>query len=588
MLLHSIIPEADDLQQHPRLPRWFSRVLALGLLALVISEAGFIGQVTDRARWLTVLGVALFAGEQVVNLMRSSKPSAYAKRWAFHLLVAGLNGALILVAMLQPSLSREGKLPMLLFGFIQGSMLLALGLRALRHQAQLTRLNIRPGWLFMGSFALIVGIGTLLLKLPRAVESGCELTWIDALFTSTSAVCVTGLAVVNTADFFSPTGQVILLALIQVGGLGIMTLTFYLSTVLFRGMSLHDRQVLGELISEKHLAQVAGTVRFIVLFTLIVEAFGAWLLFHALPEDRGTAERVFQAVFHSVSAFCNAGFSTLPNGLADAWIRERVPLQLILCVLIVLGGLGAVVVRDVLAWSRAGLRRLRDPAQLRPRLRVHSRLVLWTTLLLVVAGTVVLWTCEFVLHRGESNGGQLLTAFFHSVTARTAGFNTVDTGAIGAVSLHVLVLLMLIGGSPGGTAGGVRTSVFAVALLHLWNLLRGVSSLVLFRRRLPESLGPRSLAILVLTAGWLFVNFVVLRQLQPEGVESRLIFELVSAFATVGLSMNLTPELTEGAKYLLVLNMFVGRIGLFTVAGTLVPLSRRRPVQRPEEDIILA
>lgn len=588
MLLRSIIPEADDLHQHPRLPRWYSRALALGLLALVISEAGFVGEVTDRARWLTALGVALFAIEQVVNLWRSQKPAAYASRWAFHLLVAALNTALIGTVMLMPHLSREGKLPILLFGFIQGSMLLALGLRALRHQAQFTRLNVRPGWLVMGSFALIVVVGTLLLKLPRAVEPGAELSWTDALFTSTSAVCVTGLAVVNTADFFSPTGQVILLALIQVGGLGIMTLTFYLSTVLFRGMSLHDRQVLGELISEKHLAQVAGAVRFIVLFTLITEALGAWLLYLALPEDRGMAERVFQAVFHSVSAFCNAGFSTLPNGLADAWVRDQAGLQGIVCALIVLGGLGAVVVRDVLAWSRASLRRLRDPAQIRPRLRVHSRLVLWATGLLVVGGTVVMGVCEFVLHQGESNGGPLLTAFFHSVTARTAGFNTVDMGAIGPVSLHVLVLLMLIGGSPGGTAGGVRTSVFAVALLHVWNLLRGVGDLVLFRRRLPESLGPRALAILVLTAGWLFVNFAVLRQLQPDGIESRLVFELVSAFATVGLSMNLTPDLTEGAKWLLIVNMFVGRIGLYTVAGTLVPVSRRRPVQRPEEDIILA
>ncbi len=588
MLLHSIIPEADDLHQHPRLPRWYSRVLALGLLSLVIFEAGFVGEMTARVRWLSAVAVLLFAGEHAINLLRSAKPAQYAAKWAFHLLVAGLNVVFTVAVLAVPGLVDRGKLTLLLIGFMQGSMLLALALRALRHQAQITRLNIRPGWLFMGSFALIIMAGTLLLKLPRMVEPGNTLSWLDALFTSTSAVCVTGLAVENTAHYFSPTGQVILLGLIQVGGLGIMTLTYYLSTILFRGMSLHDRQVLGELISEKHLAQVAGAVRFIVVFTLVAESLGALLLFQVLPEDRGTAERVFQAVFHSVSAFCNAGFSTLPDGLADSWVRDNTMLQGIVCVLIIMGGLGAVVARDVLSWLRLSLLRLRDPARLRPRLRVHTRLVLSVTAILLAGGTAAMWLCEFALHDGPNNGGQLVTAFFHSVTARTAGFNTVDTGAIGPVSLHVLVLLMLIGGSPGGTAGGVRTSVFAVAALHLWNLLRGVPELVLFRRRLPDVLGPRALAILVLCAGWLFVNFAVLRQLQPGVAESRLVFELVSAFATVGLSMNLTPDLADSAKCLVILNMFVGRIGLYTVAGTLAPVSRRHPARRPVEDIILA
>lgn len=588
MLLHSIIPEPDDLHQHPRLPRWYSRLLALGLLSLVVFEAGFVGVLTGRMRWLTALAVLLFAGEHAVNLLRSSRPMDYARRWAFHLLVAGLNTALMAALLLVPALAREGKLALMLFGLVQGSMLLALALRALRHQAQITRLNIRPGWLLMGSFILLILAGTLLLKLPRAVEPGMTLSWLDALFTSTSAVCVTGLVVVNTAHFFSPTGQVILLGLIQVGGLGIMTLTFYLSTILFRGMSLHDRQVLGELISEKHLAQVAGAVRFIVLFTLAAEGMGAALLFWALPSDREFSERAFQAVFHAVSAFCNAGFSTLPDGLADGWIRGNRPVQGGVCALVILGGLGAVVVRDVLAWLRLSLRRLRDPAQPRPRLRVHSRLVLSVTALLLVGGTLLLWLGEFALSDGESNGGTLMTAFFHCVSARTAGFNTVDTGAISPVTVHVLVLLMLIGGSPGGTAGGVRTTVCAVAVMHLMNLLRGVPELVVFRRRLPVVLGPRALAILVLTMAWLFINFALLRLLQPGFSESRLVFELVSAFATVGLSMNVTPGLVESAKILLIVNMFVGRIGLYTAAGTLVPVSRRRPVQRPVEDIILA
>lgn len=181
----------------------------------------------------------------------------------------------------------------------------------------------------------------------------------------------------------------------------------------------------------------------------------------------------------------------------------------------------------------------------------------------------------------------MLTAFFHSGTARTAGFNTVDMGHIGPVTIHILIMLMLIGGSPGGTAGGVRTTVIALGAMYLWNQLRGVRHLVLFRRRMSDDMGPRALGIIVLAMGWLFVNFAILRQLQPVTPDTSLVFELVSAFATVGLSLNLTPELTESAKILILINMFVGRIGLLTVVITLLPLARAKKQMYPQEDILL-
>lgn len=558
-------------------------------MALVIREVGFVGEITPRLQLYSALLVALFGFEHLINCLLSTRRRSYLRRWGFHVTIAVLAAIVTIALLTSPWLQQRGeKFTILLYGSVQGGMLLSLGLRSLRHQAQITNLNIRPGWLFMGSFALIIAVGTLLLKLPRAVAPGLTLSWLDALFTSTSAVCVTGLVVENTASFFSPTGQVIILGLIQIGGLGIMTLTFYLTTILFRGMSLHDHQVLGEMISEKHLAQVAHVVRFIVVFTIVTEVIGAFLIYSALPADRGLGERAFQSVFHSISAFCNAGFSTFPDGLADTWIRHNGSLHIAISLLIVLGGIGAIVVRDCLHFLRHSYRRLKDPTQTRPRLRVHTRLVLTVTFCLIVVGALAIWVSEFCLHPGESNAGQLLTALFHSITARTAGFNTVDTGAIGPVTVHILVLLMIIGGSPGGTAGGVRTTVFATAAAHLWNLIRTTPDLVLFRRKLPATLGPKALAIIVLTMAWLFINFAILRQLQPDVTDTRLVFELVSAFATVGLSMNLTADLTESAKCLLILNMFVGRIGLITVVSTLAPINRARPVQRPTEDIILA
>lgn len=558
------------------------------MLGTVIDEVGFIGHVTQELRWITVLLVAFFALEHLINLRRAVNPRLYLRKWGFHLSVATVAVVLTGWLFLDPWLDgQEDKLEILSYGCIQGGMLLSLGLRAVRHQAQITALNLRPGWLLMGSFLLIILMGTLLLKLPRAVVDGESISWADAAFTSTSAVCVTGLAVENTALFFTPTGQVIILGLIQIGGLGIMTLTFYLSTMLLKGMSFHDRQILGEMISEKHLAQVANTVRFIVVFTFVVEALGAVGIFFSLPADVGVSERLFQSVFHSISAFCNAGFSTLKDGLADDWVRDLPGIQLVVCALIISGGIGAVVVRDTLAYGRQFIRRLRDPAQIRPRLRVHSRLVFTVTALLLFGGALCLYVSEFWLHDGQANSGRLMTAFFHSVTARTAGFNTVDIGGIGPVTVHLLVLFMLIGGSPGGTAGGVRTTVFAVAVMHLWNLIRNTTDLVLFRRTMASDIGPRALAVLVLSMGWLFVNFAILRQVQPDVSDVKLVFELVSAFATVGLSMNLTADLTEAAKWIIMLNMFVGRIGLITVVSTIVPVSRPRGIQRPTEEIIL-
>ena len=572
------------------MPSVFARALTLAVLGVLVWEAGFSGVVDMNLRWITGGLVAAFVLEQVVNWRRAADRVRYWRRWGFHLAMAGVVGVTEgILLVLQPWEGEGGgRLTLLAHGLVQGGMLVSLGLRALRHVAQGTRLRVRPGWLFMGSFLLVVVVGALLLKLPRAVRPGVELSWLDALFTSTSAVCVTGLAVQNTADFFSTTGQVILLGLIQVGGLGIMTLTFFLGAVIFREMSLHDRQALGEMISEKHLGQVSGSMRFIVVFTFVAEALGAVALFAYLPEDRGLPERVFQAVFHSVSAFCNAGFSTLPNGLADDWVRGNAGVQMVICGLIVAGGLGAGVVRDAMSWGMQWLQRQAGRRQDRPRLRVHTRLVLLVTGLLLVGGAGAVWLSEFGLREGgESNGGTVLTALFHSVTARTAGFNTVDMGAIGPVTVHLVVFLMLIGGSPGGTAGGVRTTVFAVASMHIWNALRGVPELVMFRRRLPADAGSRALAVLVLTMGWLFVNFAVLRQVQPEVTDTRLVFELVSAFATVGLSMNLTPELTEAARWVIIVNMFVGRIGLFTVISTLAPLAVSRATRRPLEDIVL-
>jgi Trk-type K+ transport system membrane component len=238
----------------------------------------------------------------------------------------------------------------------------------------------------------------------------------------------------------------------------------------------------------------------------------------------------------------------------------------------------------------AKARRHRLKEGVKPRLRVHTRLVLVVTALLVFGGAAALYTSEYLLWQGPENGGRVLSALFHSVTTRTAGFNTVSMSAIGPLTVQLMIVLMLIGGSPGGTAGGLRTTTFAVGLGHLWGQLRGGRrGMVVFHRTIPAETGAQALGLIVLAVVWLAVNFMLLLALESgRGIaESTLLFELVSAFATVGLSLDLTPKLTDASKILLIVNMFVGRVGLLTVLATLIPPDQRPASGRPAENILL-
>jgi Trk-type K+ transport system membrane component len=259
-------------------------------------------------------------------------------------------------------------------------------------------------------------------------------------------------------------------------------------------------------------------------------------------------------------------------------------------VLIVLGGIGALVVEDLAQWSQAKYRRLRGIEGPRVRLRVHTRLVLVVTAVLIFGGAAVIYATEFLLWDGPVNGGRIFTSLFHSITARTAGFNSVPMGQIGPLTIQALMILMLIGGSPGGTAGGIRTTVVAVAMGHLWCQLRmGKRGMVAFNRTIPADTGARALGLIVLAVIWLAANFSALHYIQTgSGIPGmHLLFELISAFGTVGLSIDLTPSLDAGSKILLIINMFVGRIGLLTVMATLVPPDHRPASGKPNEDILL-
>lgn len=564
-------------------------LLTLGAAACLLSLIGWTGGIPGWQHWGT-LGIGwVFALERGWTFQVLQPRGRERRRLGAHAVLGALVMILALL-LVSPFASAGGE------WFVGGHVLIQLsvivsGLASMiHHQTRFTARAFHPGMVLIMSFMGIIVVGALLLKMPRCVVPGETCSWLDAFFTSTSAVCVTGLTVHNTALFFSHTGQMVILLLIQIGGLGIMTLTFFAAVVLFEGLSLHDRLLLGKMLQEDRLARIGQTLAFIVSMTFVCEGIGAVVLFMGMDGEMDFRNRLFHSVFHAVSAFCNAGFSTFPDGLASGVMNGNWIWQVCIMLLVIIGGLGALVNEDLTTWTGARIRQSLGREVPYQRLRVHTRLVLVVTTILVFGGAVIILASEFLLWSGPENGGNVLTALFHSVTARTAGFNTVPMTEVGALTVQMLMILMLIGGSPGGTAGGLRTTVVAVGLGHLWNQLRmGRRGMVAFNRTIPKETGTQALGLIVLAGLWLGANFIFLQILESgRGVsETTLLFELVSAFATVGLSLDLTPNLSEGGKTLLIVNMFVGRIGLLTVLATLIPVDKRPASGKPTEDILL-
>lgn len=564
-------------------------LLALVASVCLLNMVGWTGEVTGWSQKVTIAVGLIFALERGWSVF-SAWPQG---RNHGELVRRGVFASLVLVVtlyLLLHALSGNDQRSFCTHLFVQFAVLVSGLALMIYHQKRFTGRAFHPGLVMIGSFMFIVVVGALLLKMPLCTVPGKNCSWLDALFTSTSAVCVTGLSVQNTALFFTTTGQTVILFLIQIGGLGIMTLTFFAAVVLFEGLSLHDRLLLGKMIQENRLARVGETLKFIVVMTVVCECVGAVILFFSLEGSHDLGPRLFHAVFHSISAFCNAGFSTFPDGLAGDEVRGSWIWQVVIMCLIVVGGLGALVNEDASLWGIAKFRHWRNKESPRRRLRVHTRLVLVVSMILIVGGAVLIFCTEFCLWEGPQNGGKVLTSFFHSVTARTAGFNTVGMSQIGILTVQVLMILMIVGGSPGGTAGGVRTTVAALGLVHLWHQLRGGKrGIVLFNRTVSAETGSQALGLIFLTGIWLAVNFFILQMLQMNSgiTGTRLLFELISAFATVGLSLDLTPMLTPGAKVLMIVNMFVGRIGLLTVMLTLIKPDTRLTSGKPKEDILL-
>lgn len=578
---------------------WFFRVLLAGsglaALGLIVAITGWKHDV-EFLPWLEGIGRGVLATYSVCQVGRliaaPSRISWLKRRWPS--LVLAVGGA-VMALWFRSTLTTLGEifpripaaqLAFLLIASSQVPVLADLGLRFLRFQEIFAERRVSPGAVMIVTFGALIVVGTLLLKMPSATVHG--ISWLDALFTSTSAVCVTGLNVVDVELTFTPTGQTILLLLIQVGGLGVMTLTTFLAAI-FGSISLRGRVLLQDLLSEENLGRIGRTLPLLLAMTFVVEAAGAFALHAALdglPDAR--ARGWFPAVFHSVSAFCNAGFSIWSGGLYDPVVRGNESVQAVIMALIIIGGLGFPVVFATSTWLGGSLTRLVRRRQRRAVLSLHARIAWTTTIILIVGGMLGLMLTEHGRDSAAGGNAPAMLALFNSVTARTAGFNIGPIEALSPASVLLLIFLMFVGGSPGSTAGGVKTTVFAVVVLNARRIVLGRPDVEAFRRRLSEDTVARSVAVVSVAVIWILVASVLLSVLHPGRHLSDLVFEVVSAVSTVGLSRGITPQLDAAGKLLIVLTMFAGRIGVlfFVLAFT-----RRRdpaPLRLPEENVLVA
>ena len=462
------------------------------------------------------------------------------------------------------------------------------------HDFNLDRTFLNPAQFFILSFLSVVLVGALLLMMPNATTQ--PLSFIDALFTATSAVCVTGLIVVDTATYYTTFGQVIIMGLIQIGGLGILTFVTYFSYFFKGGVSYETQLSISEMSYMRGTGNVVATLKSILYVTFAVEALAAAFIYASIYDVPGmdVSERLFFSVFHAVSAFCNAGFSTFSAGLYDDALRFNYPLQLIIGITFIFGGMGFVIVVNVLRYLRYRAQRLiycrNQRYAYRPwLLNINSRITLITTGALLLVGLIGVMLFEYngVLADHGSFYGKLVTAIFTAATPRTAGFNSIDMGALAFPTIMLTIFLMWIGASPNSTGGGIKTSTFAIALLNTLSLARGQTRVEVFKREIAEISVRRAFSIMWLSLLVIGMGVTLISYDQPELDLIKVIFECFSAYSTVGLSLNLTTELSDFSKMVISVIMFVGRVGMLTLFIALFKNMRERNYRYPTEEITI-
>jgi len=540
-------------------------VAVFGFILLMFEHSEFARGHAVLIRELNLWMLGLFAVDVLLNWLANRAKLRYFRTHWFDLIVF-----VPLIQLL--SRTEGGTLSVILRQTAIFAMLIS---RTRRVHKFITLFSLKPAQLMLMSFAGVIVVGTILLLLPAATVAGETTGLLDALFTATSATCVTGLIVHDTATHFTAFGQLIILALIQIGGLGIMTFSVSLALLMRRGVSMKDQSIMQDVLDQDTLLSVRRLVGFIVTMTFVLELAGAAILFTAMrPIFDHSWEAGWHALFHSVSAFCNAGFSTFSDSLSG--FAYNVPVNLTIGGLIVLGGIGFVVIGDFHRALKNWIKNRRGP---RHKFRIQSRLALgWTGGLILFGTGLVYWIEHNQLLDGMGYNNALLVSLFQSVSTRTAGFNTCNIGILQPATLFLFIVLMFIGACPGGTGGGIKTTTPAV----LWSIIRAGfqrrEEAELYRRTIPVETIQK--AVMVLCSSLLLVCGAIglMAVFEPDKNFMALSFETVSAFATVGLSTGITSELSVPGRILITLLMFVGRLGPLTI-GFAFMLRQKRPAK---------
>ncbi len=448
--------------------------------------------------------------------------------------------------------------------------------------------QLKPAQIIALSFVLLILFGSFLLTLPVSSAEGRGLDFIDALFTATSAACVTGLVVVDTGRYFSLFGQSVILVLIQLGGLGIMTFSTFFILLLGKRMTIKDNLVIRDVLNQEGVAGIGGLIKYILGLTFLFEGLGALLLFGNFYffENFNLAHASYSAVFHSISAFCNAGFSIYETSLMG--FKSSVFINLVIAGLIIFGGLGFAVIIDLRKfhfWRSDRLRNWKGTS-------LQTKSVVYTSIALILLGTVLLLLFEYNnTLAGMPFGRKLTASFYQSVTARTAGFNTLAIDKLTSQSLFLLVLLMFIGASPGSTGGGIKTTTFVVLIASVYAMLTSSDDVEILKRRLPRNVVNKALSIVVISVVvlCLFIMILLVTERFAHGRESflQIVFEMVSAMGTVGLSTGVTPELSYIGRFVVIMAMFIGRIGPITLALAIGQKEKRVNYHYVEEHMMV-
>lgn len=452
----------------------------------------------------------------------------------------------------------------------------------LKLKKPINRLN--PSQMMIVGFATIILIGAILLSLPIATQTGESIGFLDALFTSTSAVCVTGLIVVDTATYWSFFGQLVIIILIQVGGLGFMTITTLFSLITKKRINLKERLLIQESLNQIDLSGLVKLTRYILLMTFIIEGIGALILSTVFIPQFGFIKGAWYSIFHAISAFCNAGFDLMgtvsgPFTSLTSYVNNTT-ITLGISALIILGGIGFPVILDVVRNKKLS------------KLNMHSKIVLISTAILIILGMIFIFIVEY--KNPETLGqlslkGKLLSSFFQSVITRTAGFNTIDLTLLHQGSLFIMMILMFIGASPASTGGGVKTTTLATLILTVKSFLLGKEDIEAFERKISTSTVRKSVGIFFIGVSAVLIGTLTIVVTEPEFGLIEAAFEVISAFATVGSSIGGSPNLTTIGKILILIYMFMGRVGLLTVFLALVSKNsvKKQLIRYPEGKIIV-